>query len=181
MGLTHFPNGVSSFGVPVLPGVNAGAYSGNTYFVDSGAGLNSNPGTFQKPFATIDYAVGKCTASNGDVIFVKEGHTETVTAAAGLDLDVVGITIVFLGTGNGRGSITFTTAVGADMDVDAADITLINPRFVAGIDALTGPIDVNAARFKMINATWQDGTAINTTDCLIADANADDMVKVTSG
>lgn len=176
MGITHFPNGVSSFGLPVLPGVGTGAYSGNTFFVDSGSGLNANPGTFQKPFATIDYAVGKCTASNGDVIYVKEGHTETVTAVGGLDLDIAGITIFFMGTGNGRGSINFTTLTGADMDVDAADITLINPRFVAGIDALTGPIDVNSARFKMINATWQDGTTINTTDCLVADANADDMV-----
>ena len=62
------------------------------------------------------------------------------------------------------------------MDVDAADITLINPRFVAALNALTGPIDVNAARFKMYGATWQDGTTINTTDCVVADANADDMV-----
>ena len=103
MGLTHFPNGVSSFGVPVLPGVGSGIYSGDTFFVDSGAGSDSNLGTFEKPFGTIDYAVGKCTASNGDTIYVKEGHAEAVTAAGGLDLDVAGITIAFLGAGNGRG------------------------------------------------------------------------------
>ena len=180
MGLTHFPNGVSSFGVPVLPGVGSGIYSGDTFFVDSVAGSNSNLGTFEKPFGTIDYAVGKCTANNGDTIYVKEGHVEAVTAVSGavggLDLDVAGITIEFLGAGNGRGSITFSAVVGADMDVDAADITLINPRFVAALNALTGPIDVNAARFKMYGATWQDGTTINTTDCVVADANADDMV-----
>ena len=180
MGLTHFPHGVSSFGVPVLPGVGSGIYSGDTFFVDSGAGSDSNLGTFEKPFGTIDYAVGKCTANNGDTIYVKEGHVEAVTAVSGavggLDLDVAGITIEFLGAGNGRGSVTFSAVVGADMNVDAADITLINPRFVAALNALTGPIDVNAARFKMYGATWQDGTTINTTDCVVADANADDMV-----
>lgn len=153
--------------------------TGNIWYVDSGAsgggdttGHGQNP---DSPFLTLDYAVGQCTANNGDVIFVLPGHAETVTAAAGLDLDVAGITIHFLGEGNARGSITFSTVVGADMDVDAADITVINPRFVAGIDALTGPIDVNAARFKIVNGTWQDGTTINTTDCIVADANADDM------
>lgn len=177
MPITSFPNGVSSYGVPVLPS-NVGAPNGNVFIVDSGdpaGGDVSGYGTAEHPFATIDYAVGKCTASNGDVIHVLPGHAETVSAAAGLDLDVAGITIVFHGEGNARGSITFGTAVGADMDVDAADITLINPRFVAGIDALTGPIDVNAARFKMIGATWQDATSINTTDCVVADANADDL------
>lgn len=173
MGYTNYPNGVTSHGVPV-----SGTITGNVFFVDSGDSLASNNpscGTFEMPFASIDYAVGKCTASNGDIIYVKPGHAETISAAAGLDLDIAGITIVFLGEGNARGSITFGTAVSADMDVDAADITIVNPRFVAGIDALTGPIDVNAARFKMLNATWQDGTAINTTDCVVADANADDM------
>jgi len=177
MGLTRFPHGVSSFGMPVVPDIDTVSYSGNTFFVDSAIGSDSIfQGTFEKPFATIDYAIGRCTANNGDVIFVKEGHVETVIAAGGLDLDVAGITIVFMGFGNNRGYITFTTAVTADMDVDAADVTVINPRFVAGIDALTGPIDVNAARFKMYNATWQDGTGINTTDCVVADANADDMI-----
>lgn len=152
--------------------------AGNVFFVDSGSGNDvpeqgSNPNL---PFATIDYAVGKCTASNGDVIYAMPGHVETVTAAAGLDLDVAGITIVFLGNDNDRARVNFTTAVSADMDVDAADITLVNPRFTAGIDALTGPIDVNAARFKIINGLWEDGTTIDTTDCIVADANADDLI-----
>lgn len=158
--------------------IDKGLTTGSIFWVCSStgtdaAGYGQNP---DAPFASIDYAVGQCTASKGDRIYVMTGHTESVIAAGGLDLDVAGITIEFLGEGNGRGCIQFGTSTSADMDIDAADVTLINPRFVAAIDALTGPIDVNAARFKMFNATWQDGTDINTTDCLVADANADDMV-----
>ena len=164
-----FTNGVEIRGVPLL-----NTYAGNVFWVDSAGTLNGT-GTFKRPFASIDTAVGNCTANNGDIIFVKPGHVETVIAAAGLDLDVAGITVVFLGNDTERGYITFTTDTAADMDVDAANITMINPRFVAGVDALLGPIDVNAAGFKLVNATIEDAAAISAIDWLVADANADDM------
>lgn len=175
---TNYPNGLRSRGVP-LPSGGMPPTGGNVFHVDSGhtnASNNNNGKNPNHPLASIDTAVGLCTANNGDQIWVYPGHAETVSAAAGLDLDIAGITIVFLGNGNDRGTISFGTVPGADMDVDAADITLINPRFVAGVDALTGPIDVNSARFKMYGATWHDATTINTTDCVVADANADNMV-----
>ena len=87
-----FANGISVRGMPLLS-----AYPGKVYWVSSVNGSNSNDGTFQKPFATIDYAVGRCTANAGDIIVAMPGHTETVTAAAGLDLDVAGICILGLG------------------------------------------------------------------------------------
>ena len=175
-------------GVPFLPNRATGRvyFVGNaTTFVPGGVGgvdvAGAHGDSPQKPFATIDYAVGQCVAARGDVIFVLPGHVESITAAAGLDLDVAGITILFLGDGVTRGTIRFGTAVGADMDVDAANITLgakgydLGPRFLANIDALTGPIDVNSARFRMYGAKWYDGTTINTTDCVVADADADNM------
>ena len=175
-------------GVPFLPNRATGRiyFVGNaTTFVPGGVGgvdvAGAHGDSPQKPFATLDYAVGQCVAARGDVIFVLPGHVESITAAAGLDLDVAGITVLFLGDGVTRGTIRFGTAVGADMDVDAANITLgakgydLGPRFLANIDALTGPIDVNAARFRMYGAKWYDGTTINTTDCVVADADADNM------
>jgi hypothetical protein len=161
-----FANGVTIRGVPLLM-----AHPGNVFWVDSGAGSNGNKGTFDKPFGTIDYAVGRCTANNGDILMVKPGHVETVTAAAGLDLDVAGIAIVGLGAGSNRPTVNFTTAVGADMDVDAANITVVNLLFTGGIDALTGPIDVNAADFSMINCETRDVTG-QATDFIVTDANA---------
>jgi hypothetical protein len=162
-----------------LPG-GLGFTYGNVFFVDSGdANASDDAGNSGRdpnsPFSTIDYAVGQCTANNGDVIFVLPGHVETVSAAAGLDLDVAGISVIGLGQGDTRPQINFTTVVGADMDVGAADITVFNVRFTGGFDALTGPIDVNAANFHLHNSIYEDVTG-EVVDCIVTDANADDMV-----
>lgn len=177
MGLTNFPHGLASFGIPVI-GTGAFPYTttGSIFFVHSSTGSDSpgrgtNP---DEPFASIDYAVGRCTANKGDVIFVMPGHTETVSAAAGLDLDVAGISVIGLGSGSLRPTVNFTTAVGADMDVDAANIHVENILFTGGIDALTGPIDVNAADFKLVNCEYRDVTG-QATDVIVADANATRM------
>ena len=52
--------------------------TGNIFFVDSGSatgadsvGAGRNP---DLPFLTIDYAVGQCTANNGDYIIAMPGH-----------------------------------------------------------------------------------------------------------
>lgn len=165
-----FANGITIRGVPLLT-----AHPGNVFWVDSGAGSNGNKGTFDRPFSTIDYAVGRCTASNGDIIMVKPGHTETVTAAAGLALDVAGIAVIGLGAGANRPTVNFTTATTADMDVDAANITVYNLLFTGGIGALAGPIDVNAADFSLVNCEYRDVTG-QATDVIIADANADRLL-----
>lgn len=172
MSLTDFPNGITSFGVPVLGGGGIPATTGKIFWVDSGTGSDDDDGKKETPFAKIDYAIGKCTANNGDIILVYPGHVETVIKAAGLVFDIAGVTVIFLGPETNRGYITFTTVVGADMDIDAANVTLINPKFVAGIDALTGPIDVNAADFTMINGEYHDFTDMNTTDCIVGVAGA---------
>jgi len=174
MPMSHYPNGfnhgVAVRGMPLL-----NTYAGNVFWVDSGAGSDGNKGTFDRPFSTIDYAVGRCAANNGDVIMVKPGHTETVIAAAGLALDVAGITLVGLGSGDARPTINFTTAVGADMDVDAANITMSNFLFTGGIDALTGPIDINAADCSLIDIETRDVTG-QATDFIVTDANADRLL-----
>lgn len=171
MPISNFPNGfadgVTIRGVPLLS-----AYPGKVFWVSSTTGSNGNAGTFERPWSTIDYAVGRCTANKGDIIVVLPGHTETVTAAAGLDLDVAGIAIVGLGAGSNRPTVNFTTAVGADMDVDAANITIHNLLFTGGIDALTGPIDINAADFAMVNCETRDVTG-QATDFIVTDDNAD--------
>ena len=174
MGLTNFPHGITSFGVPVL-GSGPVFTTGNVYFVDSGSGTaadDTTHGTKERPFATIEYATGRCTASNGDYVVVMPGHTETVTAAGGLDLDVAGVTYIGIGKGSNRPTINFTTVVGADMDVDAANVTMVNFLFTGGIDALTGPIDVNAADFSMLDCETRDVTG-QATDFIVTDANAD--------
>jgi hypothetical protein len=145
MGLTNFPNGITSFGIPVI-GSGSGSIpvtSGSYFFVDSATGNSGNAGSYEKPMATIDQAINKCTASAGDVIVVFPGHTETIASASTLVPDVAGITIVGLGTGSLVPTLTFN-ATGSEIEVGADNITIENLKFSAGISAVATGIDVNA-------------------------------------
>lgn len=123
---------------------------------------------------TINKATGHCTTNRGDTIIVAPKHVETVTAAAGLALDVAGITLIGLGNGANRPQINFTTATTADIDIDAANITMQNFLLTGGIDAIAAMIDVNAADFTMIDCEIRDVTG-QIAIALVTDANADRM------
>lgn len=157
----------------ILQGFGIDPFSGGRkFFVHSTRGSDGGGaahGTVDSPFKSMIYAVDNAImrASRGDVLICMPGHIETCIAAAGLDLDIAGITVIFLGEGQSQAYITFTTSASADMDIDAASITLIRPKFVAGIDSLTGPIDVNSTDFTLIDGLWVDATDVETTDCIV--------------
>ena len=69
MTLTNFPNGLSSFGVPVLGGLPI-PFTGNYYFVDAISGADGNEGSADSPLATLATAYGRCTSGNNDVVFL---------------------------------------------------------------------------------------------------------------
>ena len=138
--------------------------TGDRFFVDSGSatkadsvGAGQNP---DKPFATLDFAVSQCAANNGDIIYAMPGHAEVVSAAAGLDLDVAGITIIGLGDGASTPTVTLGTANTADVDIDAANITVENIHFVGNFLDIVAGIDVNADDFTLKNCRFTD-TATN--------------------
>lgn len=174
MAISTYPNGFEQ-GVSIR-GMNVvNAHWKAAKWISSTAATNSPKGTQKRPFASIAQAFDN--AETDDLFLVAPGHTETVTAAAGIDADVQGVSVIGLGVGSRRPTITFSTAVGADIDIDAANITFQNLLFVAGIDALTGPIDVNAADFAMIGCETRDTTgSYQTVDWIVADANATRMM-----
>lgn len=153
--------------------------TGRTFYVQSvhplAADDPSAGGSPDRPFRTWDYAVGRCVAGAGDVILLMPGHVETVTAAGGLSLDVAGISCFGLGSGSLRPTVNFTTAVGADLNVDAANVTIANVLFTGGIDALTGPIDINAADCRLLGIETRDVTG-QATDFIVSDANSDRLL-----
>lgn len=109
--------------------VNETLTTGNIFYVyattgSDAVGYGRNP---DAPFATIDYAVGQCTASQGDMIFVMPGHAETVTAA--IAVDVAGISIIGLGNGDNRPSLTLTATTAPCFTVSADDVKISNIRF----------------------------------------------------
>lgn len=69
--LTNFPNGITSFGVPVLGGAGGIPFTGNYYFVDPANGLDGNSGLApDEALATLYEAYDKCTAGNNDVVIL---------------------------------------------------------------------------------------------------------------
>jgi hypothetical protein len=114
----------------VQPGYSSAAAGGNHFYVDSGTGVSTASGlSWDDPLATIDSAIAKCTASNGDVIHVAAGHAESITGATVyiLDIDVIGLSIIGEGSGDSRPTLTFTTdAANANVDITAADTLIEN-------------------------------------------------------
>lgn len=175
MAITNFPDGVSSYGMPV---VGQGVPITRAYkFVCSTYGSNGNDGTLEAPYATIDYAIGKCTASRGDTIVVMPGHTETVTAAGGIALDVAGVNIIGIGEGSIRPTVNFTTATTASFLVTAANCTVKNILFTGGVDALANPIHIQAADVTLDGCEWRDVTG-QATDVILTTAAANRLKVV---
>lgn len=159
MSITNFPNGVSSFGIPVL-GSGEVFTTGNVFFVDSGSGSNGNSGTEPaQPFASVDYAVGRCTVNNGDKIVVMPGHTETVTATS-IALDVAGISIVCIGNGTDQPTFTYSAAT-STITASAANIKWIGGKFVANkLDVASAFTLSTATNFTLAGSLSVDSTAI---------------------
>lgn len=140
-------------------------HPGAIFFVNSAAGVNaagygSNP---DKPVATLDYAIGLCTAGQGDVIYVLPGHAETIAATDGFDADVAGIRIIGLGWGAARPTFTFT-ATASQVNVGAASVWIENLRFVAGVSAVVAALQVEGKTdFTLRNCEfyWGDTTGFD--------------------
>ena len=159
-----------------------GLFSGQTYYVSNvttaaalapGAigGSDSNDGKSpQTPFSTLDYAIGRCSANRGDVIYVLPGHAETVSTAAFIAIDVAGVTIIGLGTGSLRPTFNFA-ATASTITMSAANCTLQNVLLTGGVDAVVSPIVVSAADCKILDVEYRDVTG-QCTDGILTTAAA---------
>ena len=134
-------------GVPV----NSEFTTGSVFFVDSVTGSNSDDGKSPATaFATIDFAIGNCTANKGDIIYVMPGHDENPTAS--ITADVAGIWINGLGHGTSRPTITFG-ALAAALDITAASVRVSNLRFDLGLVATTVTNAINITA----DSAWVEG------------------------
>lgn len=132
-------------------------FPGSIWWVDStntsasdAAGFGVNP---DAPFATLDYAVGACTASKGDVIFLMPGHAESKAAAGDLaTIDVAGIAIIGLGNGSLRPTFTLAHA-DATITVSAANVLIRNVVVTSNVaDMKVGLTTSNAADGLTVDA-----------------------------
>jgi len=171
MAKSNYPNGfvhgVTIRGIPIL-----NTYSKNVYYVDSVNGSNGYDGTFNWPKASVSYLITSDIVSAGDRIICKPGHVETIASAAAFD--IAGICVIFDGEGTSKSYINFTT-VDACLSITAAGITLINPKFVTGIDAVAKGVNVAAADFAMYNVEYHDAPAMASTIQVLTTSAADRM------
>ena len=121
-----------------------GSLTGDTYYVDSGSGKSAALGTASdSPLATLAQALAKCTANNGDVIFLMPGHNEGIGNAQ-IDINVAGVTIIGLGHGSSRPRFDFDHA-NASINVQSSNCVVKNITLLPSVtDVLIG-IDVEAA------------------------------------
>ncbi len=163
-----FMQGVTIRGVPLQV-----MYPGEVFWVNNSsvlakggiAGSNTgNDGTYRKPWATIDYAVGRCLANRGDIIAVMPGHAETIAVAAGIAMDVAGIAIVGLGAGAKRPTLSFSAAA-STVTVAANNMAIQNFLFLGTMatgfttTAFSNANAVVATHFTIEGCEFRDSSA----------------------
>ncbi len=161
MGITNFPNGVSSFGVPML-GSGPIFTTGNIFFVSSNhanASDTTRAGAKTEPFSTFDFAIGQTTANQGDYIIVMENHAETVTGIAGIALDVAGITVIGLGRASQRPRFLMDGGTAVSAVISAADVTVSNLEFASGHSDIVTCFDVTATGARLDNLHYTNNAA----------------------
>lgn len=82
MGLTNFPNGISSFGIPVV-GSSLPTTFGSVYFVDydnGNDGVSTKSNSINHPFKTIAKAYDVVTTNKNDVIALSANSSHVLTS-----------------------------------------------------------------------------------------------------
>ena len=142
-----FPSGVTIRGIPLTqahPGQVFWVSNATTLLTGQRGGSNGNNGTFDSPFSTLDYAIGRCVANRGDIIFAKPGHAENLATAAVIAADVAGVAIIGLGVGSNVPTFSWTAAA-ATLSITAANVSFSNIKFVANFADVTTMFDVSGA------------------------------------
>ena len=174
-----FTDGVIIRGVPLTvshPGrvfwvgnATAAALPGHKGSRDSG------PGTFDEPFATLDYAIGQCKGGRGDIIFVKPGHNEDLTVSGSITSDVADVAVIGLGTGSLRPTFDWDAAAAAWL-VSAANCSFYNLLFNASFLDVTSMFTVSGDGTTFVKCHFTDEASnLNAIDFITISTGADNF------
>ena len=135
MALTNFPDGITSFGVPVIGGIGGIPLTGTWYFVDPAAGSDAYDGSSpETPFATIYAGYNAATAGNNDVS-------------------------VLIGNGSTSGTARMSTALAQSVVSTATTGTITWAKNATHLIGVTAPTGVaNRARFAPPTGTYTAAT-----------------------
>jgi len=183
MPISNFPNGFTD-GVTIRDMPIHQMHPGKVFWVNNSSvlpeggvgGSNGNKGTYLQPFSTIDYAIGRCKASRGDIIMVMPGHAENIATAGALTSDVAGVAIVGLGTGTLRPKLSFTAADATHV-ISAANCSFVNIEWQANFADVATMLDVSGVdglSFEKCRFT-EAGTDLNYVIAVDLATGADDI------
>jgi hypothetical protein len=166
----NIPNGYNSIpDYQYFHSILAGAKTlGNVFYVHNstgidGAGYGASPNA---PFASIDYAIGNCTANNGDIIIVLPGHVETIMGTD-ITVDVAGVTIVGLGSGALMPQIKHNH-VNAEVSIAADNVTWQGIRHSADVTDVKVAIEIeDGSDYCMVRGCVFDVVASGTDEFLV--------------
>lgn len=174
-----FANGVTIRGIPIQqlhPG-KVFWVNNSTVLAENGiGGSNANKGTYREPFSTLDYAIGKCVANRGDIIFVMPGHAENVATASAITSDVAGVAVVGLGSGTKRPKFSFTAAAGTHV-ISAANCSFYNVQWEANFADVAIMLDVSGVDGLSFENCYftESGTNLNFVIAVDLATGADDI------
>lgn len=155
---------------------------GKRFFVSSNGGVNlGNRGRSpDAPLATLDFAIGLCTANKGDRIYLLPGHAETIATASALTADVAGIQIIGLGQGENTPTFTLATATTATINVTAANVRIRGIKVVSDLANVAAGITATAAADGLIveECHFADGSSVKELVIAISIAAACDNVLI---
>lgn len=153
-----FPNGVSIRGMPVMQTHPGRVFwlSNNTtgLLASQRGGSDGNRGTFDSPFATLNYAFTQCIANRGDVILVKPGHAETISTATAMAWSIAGVAVVGLGNGSNRPKFTISADNTATVNVSADNISVQNCQFIGSFLSIAACFTLTTAKFFTVEACY---------------------------
>lgn len=166
----NFLDGVTIRGVPIHQ-----YFPGKVFFVGNSSvapvggikGSDSNKGTYNQPFGTLDYAIGRCVANRGDIICVLPGHAESLSTASAVAMDVAGVAVIGLGHGSLRPTFSFA-GTAATFNISANNCVIRNLLFSGAIDAVVSPLVISGDDCD-IEVAYVDSTG-QCTDCIVANA-----------
>jgi hypothetical protein len=135
---------------------------GSLFYVDATNGSDTYDGkSWKTAKATLDAAIGLCTADSGDRILIAPWHAESLAAATSCVFDVAGVTAIGLVQGNQRPTFTLGTAAAATISVTAANCRISGFKIISDLADVAAGITVAAT-----------GDGLEVDHCILTDGAA---------
>ena len=166
-------------------------HTGAVFYVSNSTKLNRNQspgsdagkGDFNRPFATLNYAITQCVADRGDTIFIKPGHIETLTGAGAVTASINGVQIIGLGNYNTRPKFIFGPLTATTFLISGANVTVSNLWMQSNLAAVVTCFSVSGKGCHIDNIRFTNaGAALDFLTCITTSttANGCDGLMVTN-